>query len=145
MANLQSGLASNIIGVQFTGDGPALLAGEPVSIQHQGPGFLGDRPLEGGNWFGSFEDVFARFQVTEIIVSEDLIAFFIAKFTDAPPPFRDVSRNLAQFVGRHFPANIFQEMNAQASACTQGFCHFSIRTLVPGQILGPFQPGGLHV
>jgi len=75
MPDLEACLACLIIGVGFARDGPALLAGEPVSVQHEGACFLGDVAGECRFGFGITQDILAGFQIRKVVVREDALPF----------------------------------------------------------------------
>ena len=66
---------------------PADLAGVAVALQNVGAGSLGDVTGEGRDTLVSLKQVLSRLQVSAVSVREDLVALFVAKFSQATRPF----------------------------------------------------------
>jgi len=72
MADLQPCLTALVVGMGFSCDGAAHLAGKTIPVENKSPSFFGDRAFEG--WDGCWVEkkILPGFQIAAVIVGKNL-------------------------------------------------------------------------
>ena len=95
-----------------------------------GTSFLGNGPFAGRSWLRVFEQILAWFEYATVIVSEDLIAFLIAEFSNPSGPFADASSRGAKLLRTHHSAHVREKVVSELFPGSAPGCHVypAIRT-----------------
>jgi hypothetical protein len=98
VAEVETGSASRVFWVGFSGNCTAHLAGESISIQNEGSGFFRDGSFKCRFGRGIEEKVLTGLEVVSVVMGENLITFLGSEFSDSSCPLGDSSSNFSEFV-----------------------------------------------